>query len=430
MSIPAISENKYVRFGMLFTLYLAQGLPIGLFLFAIPAWLAESGASVAQIGSFSFITTLPWTLKFINGFFLDRFVYLPMGRRRAWLMAVLPAMVIFLVVLALIDPQPTEIKLLAWLSFSIMLITTFQDTAIDGMAADLVPAPERATANGFMFGGQLLGIAIGSALTGYMITNVSFEMAMWLLAGIMSIVVIAVLVVRERPGERILPWTSGNASEHSLEMQSDNIKEIVVLVLRALFTWNSIKLIGVLLISSVTYGIYTSVMPKLAADLVDWTTQDYSGLSGTVNLVAGFFCLFVFGWIADKIGRKQFVIILLVLQCLLIGWALADQAAWATDNFVRIGAFGVIIVRYGLIVPLAAIAMSLCNLRVSATQFTLYMACSNWGLAIAYSLVGWLDKMGGYEYHMIAFAAMTVLSLLVAFTLKGGGKNELHPVVD
>lgn len=118
----SISENKSLRLFMLFTLYVGQGLPIGLFFYAIPAWMAESGASVAEIGSFSFIMALPWTLKLVNGFFLDRYVYLPMGRRRAWLLSAMLLMIIFLLVLAVENPSPSEMFVLSGLALVIAFV--------------------------------------------------------------------------------------------------------------------------------------------------------------------------------------------------------------------------------------------------------------------------------------------------------------------
>src|SRR5688500_7030383 len=82
---PALSEDRYLRFSVIFLLYVAQGLPIGLFQFAIPAWMAARGSSAADVGYVLSAGLLPWSLKLINGFVMDRFAFLAMGRRRAWL---------------------------------------------------------------------------------------------------------------------------------------------------------------------------------------------------------------------------------------------------------------------------------------------------------------------------------------------------------
>ncbi len=83
---PALSDSaplRYVTFG---TLYFAQGIPQGLQLYAIPAWMALNGAGAALVGSYVAICTLPWAFKLVAGPLMDRYSYLPMGRRRPWLL--------------------------------------------------------------------------------------------------------------------------------------------------------------------------------------------------------------------------------------------------------------------------------------------------------------------------------------------------------
>ena len=43
-----LSDNRNLRIAMLFVLYIAQGLPFGLFQVALPAWLAQNGASALR----------------------------------------------------------------------------------------------------------------------------------------------------------------------------------------------------------------------------------------------------------------------------------------------------------------------------------------------------------------------------------------------
>ena len=62
--------------------------------------------------------------------------------------------------------------------------------------------------------------------------------------------------------------------------------------------------------------------------------------------------------------------------------------------------------------------MSLCNPRVSATQFTLYLAFTNLGMAIAASVVGILDQLGGFEACMLAYGGISIVALFIALFLK------------
>jgi PAT family beta-lactamase induction signal transducer AmpG len=246
------------------------------------------------------------------------------------------------------------------------------------------------------------------------------------MTAMIAVIFLAVLFIRERPKEKLLPWLPGEASEDAKNIQAGNFKEIMTTVGKSIFKVDSLKLIAVMLLTSIAFGLYTSAMPKIASDLAGWSTQDYSSLSGTANLTAGFLCVFVFGFLANKLGRKKVILFLLVLQCILVGWALLDQGMWSTSAFVNTTGFSVISIKYGLTVALSAIAMGLCNLKVSATQFTLYMACSNLGLSIAYAIVGSLDKMGGYQALISAFACVTVIALIVAATLNENVESNLE----
>ena len=67
-------------------LYTAQGIPSGFISYTLIAYLAEQGFSAAEIGNMLFWVYLPWVFKFLWGPFVDTYHYLPMGRRRPWIL--------------------------------------------------------------------------------------------------------------------------------------------------------------------------------------------------------------------------------------------------------------------------------------------------------------------------------------------------------
>jgi len=81
--LPILAERSLLRYISFAALYVAQGLPYGLVLVAMPAWMAKQGLSAGEIGSFTGFVALPWSFKFLGGPVMDRFGYLPMGRRRS-----------------------------------------------------------------------------------------------------------------------------------------------------------------------------------------------------------------------------------------------------------------------------------------------------------------------------------------------------------
>ncbi len=100
----ALSEHPSLRFTVLFMLYFAQGLPFGLIDFSLLAWLAQQGASAADIGAVLAMVILPWTFKLAYGLVMDRYAFLAMGRRRPWIILGQLGLVTALVAMALTDP--------------------------------------------------------------------------------------------------------------------------------------------------------------------------------------------------------------------------------------------------------------------------------------------------------------------------------------
>lgn len=418
MSNLALATNKNLRYLILLFLYFIQGFPVGVFFLSIPAWLAENGTSVGDIGYFSFLTTLPWTLKFINGFIIDRFVYLPMGRRRAWLLGAFLFIILAIVAFAVVSPSPAQLSLLAGFSFTVMLGTAVQDTAIDAMAADLVQEEELSVANGLMFGGQIIGVASGTAAVGYFISNYDFATGMYVLAAVVGLAVFVMLFIRERPNEKLLPWLPGEASAQSEQLQLHDMKAIIRSALKAMWNIPSLQLIVILFLISLNYGIYLNIFPKIGTDIANLDTANISYIGGIASLVAGFVCIFLVGTLGERFGRKAIIIALLLLQCAMTILGLLFQAEWHQLSFLYGVAILTAVTRYGLLTLIAAIAMSLCNPRVSATQFTLYLAFTNLGMAIAATIVGQLDTWGGFFASFTAYGVIAVVALMIAIFLR------------
>ncbi|MCF6328326.1 MAG: MFS transporter, partial [Henriciella sp.] len=334
--LPAISENSLLRFFFVFAIYVAQGVPVGLFFYAIPAWLAMSGASALVVGGYVGVTALPWTLKFINGFIMDRFTFMPMGKRRAWLASAQIAIVIGLVACALANPSIEEVALLSAFSFTINAATTFQDVAVDGMAVDLVPDNERARANGLMFGGQSLGIALGTAGCGLLIAIYGLAVALLAVAGFVLLILTMILVLRERPGERLLPWTKGQASASSRAQKIDAWAPIFTSVWRSMTKRDSLLLVVALLMAGMAFGFYLAVAPLIAINQGSWTDASFSSLSGLASLTSGLFGIVVFGILIDRIGTRK-AAIFGYLIFLVIGALMATGQGYWINRWVIVG---------------------------------------------------------------------------------------------
>ena len=104
-SALVLTQSKPLRLLTLLLLYFTQGFPIGLFFYVVPAWMGANSASTGAIASVVATASLPWSLKLVNGFLIDRYTFLPMGRRRAWIIGAQLVIVAVLVAGALLSPD-------------------------------------------------------------------------------------------------------------------------------------------------------------------------------------------------------------------------------------------------------------------------------------------------------------------------------------
>lgn len=414
---PPMADHRSLRMAMVFLLYVAQGIPVGLFFFAIPAWLSVNGAGAGTIGLVATLTSLPWSLKFFNGFLMDRYAFLAMGRRRAWLMGAQLLMVLGLIAFAIASPTPDEALLIGAFAFLIQTATTFQDVAIDGMAVDIVPDKERARANGFMFGGQSFGIAGGAAMTGQAITHWGPSAAFLLVASVVAAILLLLVFIRERTGERLLPWTKGCAAQCNLEIQAGAWGTIFSTAFHALIRRNSVLLCLALLLSGTAYGIYPALGAMMASDLQGWGQARIGNIQGLANLVAGAVGLTFGGVLADRAGPKRFGIgVLACFVVMALGMTVLSEY-WVSPGLLTGFLIGWVILDILRSVALLPIAMRLCEPKVGATQFAIYMALSNLGITFGSASLATLNSVGGY-FAMFAFIAVTysaaILFLLAA----------------
>ncbi|MBX9727339.1 MAG: hypothetical protein K2X31_00365 [Sphingopyxis sp.] len=78
-----LSENRVYRYVTFFLLYFGQGLPLGVSTIGMTAWMAANGAADVDVALVAATAYLPWSFKFLPAFIMDRYAWLPMGRRRA-----------------------------------------------------------------------------------------------------------------------------------------------------------------------------------------------------------------------------------------------------------------------------------------------------------------------------------------------------------
>ncbi len=407
-SLPVLKEHQLLRFLTLGMLYVAQGLPIGLFQVAIPAWLAAQGLSAAEVGSFIFIAFLPWSFKLVAGPVMDRFSFPPMGRRRPWVLGAQSGIVLVLVAIMLIDPNPAgQFMLMASLGFLVNAFGALQDVAVDGMAIDILEDDERGRANAFMFGGQVIGLSAASAIGSVALGAGGLSLAALILALAVAAIMVIPLFLRERPGERLLPWSPGQASREAIAAQTDNFLGIFATLIKALILPISLLLVVLEGLNRMASGLLLAINPVLTVQDLGWSQTDYSGWIAIAGVCAAVFGV-VLGPTIDRFGARKILMIAVGIRAGVFLLVALTEPWWQEMSYFK----AVLMINSvsGQIVSVAIIAlfMKICLQQISATQFAVYMASANLTLSMGSGLAGPLNVYLDYSGMFLVVAGMNV----------------------
>ncbi|WP_394729810.1 MFS transporter [Altererythrobacter sp. GH1-8] len=413
-----MTDSKFFRLFTILMLYVAQGIPIGLLDFAIPAWMATNGATGVEIAYVIGLAGMPWALKFINGALIDRYTVLSMGRRRAWLIGAQFVMVGVLFGAAFIGPQPRDYLLLGAIAFAVYTAVVFQDVAADALAVDISLGSERGITGGLMSGGQSLGIAISAALAGTIIFFVGISAAFAACAICMAIVCTYLIWVRERSGEKRLPWSAGEPHPISVKIKPGDWISLLVSAFRNLIRKHSLIWLIPLFCRGMGYGFMAVAVPLIAANYAGWNEAQLGSANGTANLVAALVTMTVGGYLTAKIGAKPMQILTLLLFAAAVTSFALLEAGWSTSLMMMTIVIGWT-VTYSLTgAPISAITMSFCDPQTGATQFSIYMAVVNQGIVFGSFSFAILESWGGIPAAFIGLAAIYTLAAFVVLFLR------------
>ncbi|MBC8151890.1 MAG: MFS transporter, partial [Bacteroidetes bacterium] len=221
-ALSSLSESTFLRYVNFIALYFAEGLHMGMLFIGIPAWLAMQGKTPGEIGSYAAACALPWTFKFVVAPLMDRYTYLPMGRKRPWVLLGQAGLTASFMAMAFVPAPLNNLPLLIAAAFGVSVFGALQDAAVDGMAVDIVPAAQQARANGFMGGSRMIGSSLGLTLGSWLLNTYNFTVSLGVLSVIIGLVTLVPIYLREQPGEKIAPWTAGLASPETKRTQLTN----------------------------------------------------------------------------------------------------------------------------------------------------------------------------------------------------------------
>lgn len=422
MRLPNLLDTRLGRLVAFFFLYVTEGIPLGFGAVAIATQLRRQDVGPAEIGAFVGAFYLPWAFKWAFGPFVDVFFSERLGRRRGWILGTQIGLVATLLICVPLDP----VSQLGVLSAVLLVHNSFgamQDVAIDALAVETLRPGERGLANGVMFAGAALGMALGGAGVLFMMGWIGVPGGFVFVAGCIAAVTVAIVwPMREAP----TPMLSRRSAGWSAAVAE--LRRFAVDAFRAfLGTRGAFAGLGFALLPAGAMALGLALQSNLAVELgLDDDSVAWLNL-WTQVISAG--CMVLGGWLSDRYGRRRTLavyIVLMSLPVLWLAWQLElhqwvmplDASARATRAVppALVTALWIATLSYSVGQGLmygtrSAVFMDVTNAKVAATQFTAYMAMMN--LVISYSATwqGIAAEAIGYPRTLLIDALTGLLSL-------------------
>lgn len=403
-----LSENKFARNITLCSLYVAQGVPQGFILVVIRSYMVEKGLGNDALGTLGFFALLPWTIKWIWGPMIDRYTLRSMGRRRPWILFAQLFMVITMVLMVFIPDVTVNLTMLSVLAFTHGLFASLQDVSVDALAVELLEEKERGRMNGFMFGSGAGGYAFSAIVLSQVADKYGLQVAMIAQAMILCCIIPLPLFIRERKGEKLLPWTKGEAADCGM-VNMESMRTLFKALGKAFSLKSTLLGIGLALSVKIAVSIHETLSLTVYVQEYGWTADGIAGARGSVELLGLLGCI-LGGYLADKFGHKRVATILTVM----LGTAYVIYGSmpslWSIEKCV----YGIFYVEgilfYALSVALFALYMDISWPVVAGTQFTAYMATMNMSAAIGNLIAGRFET-DMYGTALVSFGIFQVVAI-------------------
>ncbi len=392
------------RIGLLFLLYLSQGLPFGFQITALPVYLRSQNTSLTLIG-FSSALALPWMLKALWSPLVDRFSIRKIGRRKTWIIPLQILLLGTILFTATLSPEKNLTAILAAVFFMNLFAAT-QDIAVDGLAVDILGTNELGPGNAAQVCGYKTGMLISGGLLVWLGGSLGWT-GMFLVMGIfVTLPLFAIMFYREQDKERF-----------TKPMDMGKTMDLVV---------KTFKLPGagrlILFIASYKFGeMMVDVMFK--PFLIDngFTPSQIGLWLGTWGMIASLSGSLFGGFLAGSYSIRRMLLISAVARTLSMALEWAISLGVPTEFQV----ISVTVLEHftgGMLTTVMfAFMMSRVNRKIGATHYTILATVEVLGKSPGGWISGPIAESFGYP---LLFAAGTLLSLLPLLLLPTSEPNR------
>ncbi len=390
----------------------ASGMPLYLLIQLVPAWLRDSGVSLAEIGLFALVG-LPYTWKFLWAPLMDRWQP-PLGLRRGWMLLAQLGLIVGIGFLGHTDPV-VDTGLVALVAVVIAVFSATQDVAIDAYRREILSDSELGLGNSIHVQAYRIASLVPGSLSLILADSLPWAWVFWITAGFMLIGVGLSLFVSE-PQRELCP--------------ASGLAETVIAPFREYVQRRGWSALVLALVFMVAYKLGDNMATALA-------TPFYLDLGFTktqIGLVAKHAALWpaiaggLIGGVAMlKLGINRALWVFGVFQLVsILGFAWLASAGPVLGLLAAVIAFEYFGVGLGTAAFTAFIARE-SSKTFAATQFALFTALAALPRSLANATTGILvEQMGWVTFFVVCTALALPGMLLLIWVAPWSANNDIR----
>lgn len=292
--------KNWPKFPVLFSLYIAQSIPMSFFSTVVPVIMRQEHYSLESIGLLQLIK-LPWIVKFFWAPLIDN--HARSGRLiRRWIISSELFYAAVIIAVGFFDLQ-TDFKLIIFLIVIAFIASATQDIATDIFAIHVLKSHEKGLGNSMQSSGSFVGSLMGTGVLLFAFYYLGWQNLLFLLAAFVLFAIIPLMVYRPK-----------------LQIDGEDRKRINIFDIFRFFN-NKVSLKRLLVLLFYYSGII-GILAMMKPYMVDlgYNVKEIGFMSGIVGTSVASVCALVAGFIIKRLGRKASIYLFAVLNILAAGY--------------------------------------------------------------------------------------------------------------
>jgi len=371
-----VKENNWTKFPVLFSLYIAQSIPMSFFSTVIPVIMRQENYSLESIGLLQLVK-LPWIFKFLWAPLIDNISRSARRNRNTVIFSELFYAAV-IISIAFLDLQ-TDFKLIVAIMVVAFIASATQDIAVDIFAIRILKPAERSIGNSMQSAGSFTGTLFGTGVLLIAYHYFGWTNLLFLLALFVVFAVVPMLVYRSPEPVAADPKARITLAEiYRFFAEKGKHKRVLILV----FYYSGI------------IGILTMLKPFLVDH--GYNVKQIGMMSGIFGTSVAALSAFAGGWIVKKAGRRLSMYLFLTVSLIAAVWFFV--MSFSVPSLPALyGGIALLWGAYGLsTVAIYTTAMDIVRKGREGTDFTVQIVITHLSSLIIAVLSGKVADVVGY----------------------------------